>query len=223
MTRWVGWALLLAGCLEPGRASVEVPVVATPVVGSTWVDDDGRTFVLQEGHIGLTYLRMMEPSAASELALALPGPWWLPEVAVAHPGHDDAGPVGGELPGSWVIDLLAEPAELGVASLFEGDYDEAELDFLGSTLLSGTVDGRPFRFEVEPTQTLTAISFDATITTDPPTELVLAIDAAWALSFVDFDLPDTDGDGVLTEADDEVEELLLFGLHSNAGYALSLP
>jgi len=28
---------------------------------------------------------------------------------------------------------------------------------------------------------------------------------------------------VLTEADDEVEELLLFGLHAHAGYALSLP
>jgi hypothetical protein len=196
-------------------------VLAVPVAGSTWVDDEGRTVELTEATVGLSYLRMMEPSAASELALF--APLWMGGLALAHPGHDDAGDVAGELPGTWSVDLLAEPTELGVASLFEGTYAEAEIDYAGPTVLAGTVDGRAFRFEVEPTQTLTAIDFQAEVAAGDALVLQLEIDAAWALSFVDFDADDTDGDGVLTEVDGDVAERILFGLHSNAGYALSVP
>ena len=78
----------------------------------------------------------------------------------------------------------------------------------------------PFAFEVWPTQDLTGLPFDAAFTADERPTIRLELDASWMLSYVDWATDDTDGDGVLTEADGDLESLVLFGVHSTGAYAV---
>ena len=211
--------LLMAACaLEPGRGELEAEVVATAPAGTSWVDEDGHAFQLEEGTLTIADLLLMEPNPLVARSWA---DWLLP-TAYAHPGHDSAGPVAGELLGEYPIDLAADEVALGFAPLYEGDYGGAELSYVGAARFVGTVDGRPFAITVTPDQHITAIPFDARFTMADAPVLELSIDAAWMLSFVDWDdLPDDDGDGILTEADGDVANLVRFGLHSNAAFAVS--
>jgi len=221
---------LAASCtLEPGRGELQAEVIAVPAAGTTWVDDDGRTFELTTGSMTLRDLQFVEPntqtaqtsrsapSSRSVVALRLL-PLLGASSAWAHPGHDDAGPVGGELLGAFPVDLTQAEVALGQASMYEGDYVGAELAYEGEVVFEGTVDGTPFAFTVTPSQALTAIDFDASFAASDAPTLELRVDAAWALSFVDWGAGDADGDGVVTESDGDQASLLLFGLHSNEGY-----
>ncbi len=225
--RW-GWAsavALAAACaVAPGRGELQATVVAVPVSETTWQDADGNLFELQHASIALENLYLHERGntrAASWSPMGL-----FVGTAYAHPGHDDSGDVAGELLGSWPIDLLGGETELGQAILFEGALASATLGLADAAVVlqgavtdpSGTV--RPFDFEVWPSQDLTGLPFDAAFSATERPTLHVEVDAAWILSFVDWQADDTDGDGVLTEADADLEALVLFGVHSTGAYGV---
>lgn len=226
MTRHVSLvavAVAAACAIAPGRGELTAQVQAVPIAADTWIDEDGHEIVLEEAVIGLEGLYLHEPgdvraARLSPLDLLLP-------AAHAHPGHDDSGDVAGELLGTWIVDLLGGPVQLGIADVYEGDLASATLGLADvPVLLEGTVTDeqgtRPFSFELVPDQDLTGLPLQASFTASDAPTLHVEVDAAWILSFVDWDAADTDGDGVLTEADDELAQLVAFGIHSTGAYAV---
>lgn len=185
----------LVACAED-RALVSVPThtVASPAE----VDAGGAAVALTEAAVTLSDWRFEAPPEVA----------WLPPLvssAYAHPGHDFDGAVSGELAGTWTLDLLAA-TELGTAGLYEGAYATARVGIAPPVRLAGTAitagGARPFRFTLAPDQALTGIPFEFTVSAAaPPSGLAVGVDLGHALSFVDWAAPDTDGDGVLTEAD----------------------
>jgi hypothetical protein len=141
----------------------------------------------------------------------------------------EAGDVAGELVGTWTLDLLGAPTELGSASCYEGTYATGRVNVEPSpavtlegvaTTSTGDV---AFRFVVEPEQEITGIPFEAELDADaPPSGLMLGVDLAHALSFVDWTTPDADGDGALTEADGALANTVLFGVVATPTFTLTL-
>lgn len=218
--RW-WWSLFLVGC-SSGRMTVDVPVrfvpgpsVVTPV--------EGVEVRLTEAQWTVSDLRLESPAAT-----AWRRPWpSLISTAHAHPGHDFTGGVSGELLGTWTLDPLGEPVDLGPAKMLDGPYATARLhlDETPALHLSGeaAVDGTPvpFMLELGHQQEITGIAFDADVDPDaPPTGLVLGVDLAHALSFIDWHTPPGD-DGVLTSADGAVQNTLTFGVVSAPTWTLA--
>lgn len=214
-------ALLLA-CAGSDRALLQIPVAFRASEADLSLGD-GVAVTLTAATVTLSDLRLEAPAATAGL-------WrWLPlSTAHAHPGHDFAGDVSGELTGTWTLDLLADQ-ELGTASCYEGAYATGRLTVEPEPVsaLEGTVtvDGvaLPFHFEETPDQEITGLLFDALFDAEaPPSGIALGVDLAHALSYADWRAGDTDGDGALTVADGSFANTVLFGLVSTPTWTLTL-
>lgn len=209
--------LWLVACLVD-RVLVPVPVA---VVGSVGVfePEPGIVVRVDRAVLHAADFRFEGPATAS---WSLPG---LSSTAWAHPGHDFAGQVGGELLGTYTIDALTTFEELAVADCFEGIYATARFDLVGPVEIEGvtSVDGelRSFRFTYDADEDVSGVPFEAVIEADSP-GAVLHIDLEHALSFIDWRTPDTDGDFVLTVADGAIANTLPFGVQSTASYTMTL-
>ena len=220
------WSVLLAcGACTADRALLEIPVTIAPSA-DTVTTDDGVALTLTTASYTLSDLRFEYPAdtTASVMRLLSPTP-----VAHAHPGHDFAGGVGGELLGTWTVDLLAGPIDLGAASVYDGAFGTGRLTLPegGVVRLQGaasTADGaRAFAFEVAPDAAVTGIPFQVTLDAEhPPRAIVLSVDVGHALSFVDWSTPDEDADGVLTTADGLLTNTVSFGVVATPSFTLQL-
>ncbi len=215
--------LVVVGCAED-RALLPVPVHVTPST-STLQLDDGVTVTLTAASLTLADLRLETPASTASVHRS----WSIISTAHAHPGHDFAGEVAGELTGTWTIDLLGDDTFLGQASCYEGAYATARLHLLPepTVLLEGTATTaettRLFTFELAPDQEITGLLFAAELDEDaPPAGIALSVDLAHALSFVDWTTPDDDGDDRLTTADGQLGNTTLFGIVSSPTFTLAL-
>jgi hypothetical protein len=211
---------LLLACGTTDRALLSVPVTfkgATADVAPV----DGVAVTLTEASVTVFDVRME--------GLAQTAWRWSPiATAQAHPGHDFAGDVAGELTGTWTLDLLGGDALLGDASCYEGEYATGRISLLADPVSvfagTATVDGvaTPFRFEVAPDQEITGLSFETTMAADtPPSGISLSVDLAHALSFADWRTIDADADGTLTTADGALANTVLFGLVATPTWTLT--
>lgn len=216
--------LLLALACVDDRALLTVPV-ATATSASELSPVEGVSVTLTRAELTLSDLRMEGPATTA-------GRWTPPRLvatAHAHPGHDFAGQIGGELVGSWTLDLLAAPVDLGAASCYTGAYATGRLNLEPSpevtlegvaTTPTGDV---PFRFAVQPDQEITGVPFEVVIDeAAPPAGITLGVDLEHALSFVDWATPDADSDGVLTTADGLLANTVLFGVVATPTFTLTL-
>jgi hypothetical protein len=223
--RNTGWLLLAAsGCALEDRFLLQVPVLAGGHGADVLDAGSGAEVWLTEAQITFSDLRLEEPARdtlASALARAVGGP-----VAWAHPGHDYPGDVAGELLGTFTVDLLGPDQSLGVAPCYEGEYATARVSLQGSAaLLAGTyadTSGQtvPFRFEIEAEQDIAGIPFDELLGPDTP-ELALRFDPHEALRHTDWSSPDTDGDGVLTLADEIYHNTVPFGVVATTTWSVA--
>ncbi len=216
-----GAALSLAVACAPGRTVVQVPVAFAPSSPDV-VPGDGVSIALDDASVTVAHLRLESPPDPTAR-------WRLPSListAVAHPGHDFAGGVSGELLGTWTLDLLGDPVPLGSATLQDGAYATARLQVEASPVLTmsgtATVDGDPIPFGLEAAiaQEITGIPFDLTLDPEtPPEALTLSVDLDHALSFVDW-RTDPGADGLLTIDDGAVGHTLTFGVVSTPTWTL---
>lgn len=224
--RTAGLALVLVGCGIDDRALLAVPVVAGGAedqLGAT----DGGTIVLDEAHVTFADLRLEEPPETDVASLLLRlSPI---QAAHAHPGHDYPGAVGGELLGTYDLDLLGGERELGGAAMYEGAYATGRVTLAGSCAAIGGVhrapDGteRTFRFEIAADQDVIGIPFEAEIDAErAPERIEVRFDPEEALAFVDWTVADADGDGVLTAADGTYGNTVTFGVVATPSWTLEL-
>lgn len=218
-------AALLAGvgCAD-GRALLSVPVQLA-ASASTFEADDGTAITVTAASLTLSDLRLEAPPETAAAARS----WSLLGTAHAHPGHDEAGEVAGELTGTWTLDLLAGEPHLGDADCYEGETATArvQVEPEPATLLEGVAvvagQERPFSLALAPDADVHAVPFVATLDADaPPQALTLSVDLAHALSFIDWSTADSDGDGRLTTADGDLANTALFGVVSSATFSLAL-
>ena len=219
--------LLAVGCAIDDRSAVDVPVVAGGTGVGTLVAADGGTVTLEAAEVTFVDLRLEEPPDADPVAVL--SAFSLFGTAYAHPGHDYPGDVAGELLGTFTVDLLAPDAELGLARCYEGSFSTGRVTVSGTVATvagqhrdaSGTA--RPFRFEVTADDDIVGIPFEALLLAgNPPEHVALRFDLAHALAFVDWSAPDTDGDGVLTVADDVYGNTVRFGVLATPTWSLAL-
>lgn len=205
--------LFAMGCIE-GRAPVSTPV-RFESVGVPEVRTDG-TLELDALTVEVKHLRFESPPLEVTGFIGLP---WFGSVAHAHPGHDFAGSIRGELLGSWELDLLSN-TELGLADGWEGEVETGRFD-LGRARLSGrwVSDAGTWPIDVEVDLDETVSNIDALTRFDPtsPQTMTLTFDSSVATGFFVFD--DTDGDGSFTEADEAFLNTVVFGLASSASWA----
>lgn len=180
--RWLAWWVVASGCSLGSRSQVDVPVWA----GGTGLIPEGVT--LTEASVTFSDLRLEEPAAVAWLDR------WSPiSTAVAHPGHDYPGDVGGELLGTFTLDLLAPDVKLGDAACYTGAYATGRVSLAGTAaILAGEHLGEPFRFEIAADQDIVGIPFDVELTEQAPFGAIeLRFDPASALAYVDWSAPDT--------------------------------
>lgn len=214
----VSLLLLAVGC-DAGHTLLERPVrvAASPDRVTT---DDGVAITLTQASYTLADLRFERPA---DTTVALHWTSLFVSTAHAHPGHDFAGGVGGELSGSWAVDLLAGPTELGSALIYDGPYETARLTLPGAVQLAGTADGVAFALELVPDQDVTGIPFEVTVVPESSGPVIeLAVDIGHALSFVDWTTPDADADGVLTTADGVLANTVMFGVVATPSFSLTI-
>lgn len=212
---------LLVACGAEDPALLSVPVTFR-AAGDEVTPAEGVVLLLNEATLSLSDLRLEAPA---ETAIS----WSLIPAAHAHPGHDFAGDVAGELTGTWTLNLIGEDLRLGEAACYEGDYATGRLTVLpepvarlaGTATLGGTT--LPFLFELAPDQEITGLSFGAEMSADePPGGIGLGVDLAHIFSFVDWQEGDTDGDGTLTVSDGTFGNTLLFGLVATPTWTIRL-
>lgn len=208
--------LLLFACAQD-RALLGIPAQLQPHTAVV-EPAPGVVLTLEEAAVAAAALTLSAPTATATRR-------W-PRAAWAHPGHEQAGTLYGELLGPWTLDLLAGQ-DLGDAAVYAGDYAEAQLTLSptpAATLRgTATVDGvaRPFALELAPEQRVSGLPFAYTLSAEAPwAGLTLEVDLAHALSFIDWRAPDADGDGVLTAADGTTRSTALFGLQSTPTWTL---
>lgn len=172
--------VVMEGCTLGSRSALGVPVVA----GAAGDAPPGVTWT--EATITFSDLRLEEPPQAT-------ASWGLVQAAYAHPGHDYPGDVAGELLGTFTVDLLAPDVTLGTADCYTGAYATGRVALTGTAaVLAGDRDGAPFRFEIAADQEIVGIPFEVTLSGDaPPEAIALRFDPAAALSFTDWDAPET--------------------------------
>lgn len=213
-------AAVLIGCAD-GREALSVPVVFVPAEAA-FALDEAVEITLTEARLTISDLHLLTPDHGT----ARLGAWSPIGTAHAHPGHGGTGSVTGELLGSWSLDLLGAPTELGAASCWEGDTATARWVFPAepaATLVgTATVHGieHPFAFTVAPDHSLEGLPFVASLQADRPlSRITLAADPARILSFIDWSsLPDQTP---LTEVDPALENSVIAGLLSTRSYLLT--
>ena len=211
--------VLLLGCLEE-PALVQVPLSSVP--SSQRVETETGTLTLHEATWTLSDLRLQAPAATASLPPWHPASWTA--VAWAHPGHDFAGEVWGELLDTWTLDLLGEPRELGLVQVYEGELATASLtlervDLQGEIDLEGQL--RSFSLSLELQERVEGLPLDVDLAAQSPGALELGVDLAHALSFVDWQAPDEDEDGQLSLSDADTENTLRFGVLSTPSFTLT--
>lgn len=233
---------VFAGC--PGGEEPElttVPVEIATAQEGVFTTDLGYEITLGMGTLVLGDLQFHTPAEESAALGPAPAFRWLtgPAVAHAHPGHDMAGDVRGEWPGTTYVDLLSGPREVGEATFYEGTYATASLSLhqdgvdgdagmpLGhpaeghTAVFEGTADDGdesiPFTLLIDRGETVAGIPFDVEIDAADPPSLTLLVDPARILAHLDF-AELYEGSGNLSMDDEEVANRVLFGLESNLSY-----
>lgn len=207
-----------------GRSSLSVPVVIAPSEPNV-VLEDGVEVSFDHAELTLADLRLEGPIETARRWPRLS----LIQAAHAHPGHDAAGAVTGELLGAWTVDLLGDPVDAGSALCWEGDLSTARLGlpaepaatFEGTASVDGTV--RPFSFTVSPGVEVTGLPAEGTLdSADPLDRMTLSVDLAAVVTHIDWRTEDSDGDGILTIHDGDIDPTLHFGAVSSASYRVTL-
>lgn len=198
------WLVLACNADNPSLVDIEVVMEG--------VTADLGTVQLDRAELTLSDLRFEAPAATAK-----------------HPGHDFAGDVAGELVGSWTVDLLHSGTSLGVGSFYEGRYETARLTLPADpvTTFSGTVTvqgaSRPFELALSPDQGVTGIPFEARVRQSPaPAAVRVSFSLKEALSHIDWAIPGSDGDDVLTVADGDLLNTSTFGVTSTLSWSASL-
>ncbi len=180
-------------------------------------------------------------ACAQEEALAVPAllnPDFSSSIVLLDSGHltvaelhlvDGEGLEVGRVPGEHELDLLGDAVDLGTAELQPSGWTELrgevlEASFLGSVTLEdgeqafdlvlGEQDGRFYGGEVQDELPETGEAL--------PGELIVTFQGLLALSFVDWNAGDTDGDGLLTEADGRNAEALAWGIRSGLSWSIDV-
>jgi hypothetical protein len=218
--------VLVAGCAIDDRMSIEVPVQSGGVDLGPFVDEAGVTTV-DEASVTFSDLRLEEPPATgltARLGTALGG-----TAAYAHPGHDYPGDVAGELLGTFTVDLLGAPDELGPAVCYDGRYATARVSVAGAfATFGGTYSPQggapvPFHFVVSADQDILDLPFEVTLdAAAPPDAILVTFDVGRVFSYVDWSEGDTDADGVLTDADGSFGNTIRFGAVASPTWAVAL-
>jgi hypothetical protein len=215
----------LAGCAQESRQSLTVPAWAESLDEASFVAADEVGITLEEAYVLLSDLRLESPSATARR--------WRPRLiasAWAHPGHDFSGDTSCELLGDFVVDLLADPVDLGEAACLDGALatgrvwltGEPALSLAGTAILPDATE-RAFRFELDLDEEVTGIEIETALDAGaPPASLTLGISPASMLSWVDWSSEDSDGDDLLTTADDLLGNTVPFGAVSTASFTLEI-
>jgi hypothetical protein len=185
-----------------------------------------------QGRAPLTFVAELEAADCGEVdALTLPlEHLWLQQPALAsvrpsavglahaHPGHDPAGDVTGEILGPWVLEPCVHTTSLGTGRGYRGDVGSGQLLLLGTAVLHAEVDGLPVRLEAELDDPVSGVALQAELTDGATARL--AFDPWLTLSV----LPtvDTDGDGQLTTADEGALASFRYGLTNPNSWTLTL-
>ena len=215
--------ILVVGCAQPSRGTVDVPVSAASLEELAGLEtDDGAAFTFTTATFRFADVRLEAPP--EEVT-------WRPALvpsAHAHPGHDFAGAAAGELLGDFEVDLRVGEQEIGLASMLEGDYASARLDWPAdgpAVELAGTVTcpggaALPFHFVIQEERQITGMELVAEVHADsPPTGLTLRLDLATMLGFTDWTtISDEDSDGTLTDADATLGNTVSFGVRTSAAW-----
>lgn len=218
-------AVLVQGGCVPGAVLREMEIEAGGMAAETVALPVGEVR-FERFELTVLDLRLHEPLAAAWLGL--PGLGVVgTKAARAHPGHEGAGDVRGELPGAFPLDLLRPPISLGTAQVYSGQLDSLSLG-VGAAELRGTLqrDGQslPFAFALDlGGERVEGIVLGLDLPAEGPApRLVLRGDPS---SFVARSLlaqaEDTDGDGALGLADGSLENSLAFGLRSTTIWTVS--
>jgi hypothetical protein len=205
-------ALLSSACAHDHRESLSVPVQAMGLEEASHIAEDGTAVRLDEAWIVLADMRLEAPAAS----------------AAKHPGHDFSGETSCELLGSWELDLLADPVELGAATCLDGELATGRLVLsahpalrLAGTATLPDATERSFSFELELDDEITGIPVDAWLdAAAPPAAVTVGVRPQTMLSFVDWSSEDSDGNGTLTTADDLLGNTVPFGAVSTASFSI---
>lgn len=149
---------------------------------------------------------------------ALASVWSPIATAHAHPGHDPAGDVTGELLGPWTLSPCSDPVFLGTGRGYEGAVGSGQLVLQGEAHLEATLDGMPVAITTTVDAPVAGLPLDGQLVDG--IHAVLTFDPWLTLSVLPTE--DTDGDGLLTEHDDGVAEALRYGLTNPNTWTLSL-
>jgi hypothetical protein len=206
---------LLVGCAPESRQQLGLPVHAESLDLSSFSMADGSEILLDEAWIVLSDLRLEEPGG---------------EASAKHPGHDFSGATSCELLGTWELDLLGEPTDLGQALCLDGQLATGRLVLAAdpAVVLAGTATpqgggARDFEFRLVLDDEITGIPIDAWLdAAAPPAGLAVGISPAAMLAWVDWESADTDQDDILTTADDLLGNTVPFGVVSTASYTLTI-
>jgi hypothetical protein len=160
-----------AACGPEGSepALVSLAVVAAPDGIATCTNDLGWQVVLDEARVAVADLEFTiegEIHAARTAPVVLRGARRLAALLVsaahAHPGHQAGGEVTGTLDGDLLADLV-HGADLGIATLLEGDYHGVNLAFRRAGAADGLAQGDPLAGHTA-VLSGTATKGDATVT-----------------------------------------------------------
>lgn len=225
-----GTVLCASSCGADTRRSMDVAVSAAGIDPVPFYGPGDVEVTLSVATVDFANIRLEQPGESARLRHPRP-PFTLVRSAHAHPGHEGFGDTTCELLGSWHLDLLStDGIDLGAANCLEGDLATGRLLLSGTpaVLLKGTAtlpegDVRSFDFEVDLDQEATGIPISATLDADdPPRGIRLTMAPSVMLNWADWGSDDTDGDGVLTLADDLLVNTVPFGVLSTSAYALAV-
>lgn len=153
MKFWIGGIILVSTGSMACAGAEEATRIAAPVVvdnrGMTPVSTDlGYDVSLSEARLVVDDFEFTIAGEAHTASLWQQLADGLGELVVpsahAHPGHYQGGDVTGELPGHFILDLIAgNPAPLGMAELIVGTYQAANFTFGKATEADGLPAGDP--------------------------------------------------------------------------------
>lgn len=198
MKQCILFSLLLSVACAPLQERTTFPLVVASTL-PTQANEQGWSVVLDTATVQVGPVQFFEGEVLLSRRFS---PWNLVvPTAHAHPGHYVAGESMGEWLGSAVVNLLAEPKEVGVVEAVTGGYGSMQLT-LSSIHLKGvaTKDGESISFEATHTlaSPLEGVRAEADVTTSPITAQ-LDIDVAKWLQRVDFATAvDANEDGTFT-------------------------